>query len=117
MLAHAAYSPTFTVRLDGAPLPTPMRAAITSLRYQDGLEGADRVELTLSNDRLQWLDHPLLQTDVGFELEIGYAPDPMETVFVGEVTGIETSFTSGGVPTVTVVAHDFLQRLTAAAAG
>jgi uncharacterized protein len=113
MLAHAAYSPTFTVRLDGAPLPTPMRAAITNLRYQDGLEGADRVELTLSNDRLQWLDHPLLQTDVGFELEIGYAPDPMETVFVGEVTGIETSFTSGGVPTVTVVAHDFLQRLTA----
>jgi len=111
MLANAVYSPTFTVRLDGEPLPTAMRAAITSMRYQDGLEGADRVELTLSNERLQWLDHPLLQTDVGFELEIGYAPDPMERVFVGEITGIETSFTPGG-PTVTVIAHDFLQRLT-----
>jgi hypothetical protein len=112
MVAHAAYAPTFTVRLDGEPLPVAMRAAITSMRYQDGLEGADRVELILSNEQLQWLDHPLLQTDVGLELEIGYAPDPMRTVFVGEVTGIETSFPSGGVPTVTVIAHDFLQRLT-----
>jgi uncharacterized protein len=113
MVAHATYSPMFTVRLDGEPLPVPMRAATTSMRYQDGLEGADRVELVLSNERLQWLDHPLLQTDVGLELEIGYAPGPADRVFVGEITGIETSFPSGGVPTVTVVAHDFLQRLTA----
>jgi len=112
-VAHAAYSPAFTVRLGGDPLPVAMRAAITSVRYQDGLEGADRVELELSNERLQWLDHPLLQTDTKLELEIGYAPDPTETVFVGEVTGVETSFPSGGAPTVTVIAHDFLQRLTA----
>jgi hypothetical protein len=112
MVAHAAYAPMFTVRLDGEPLPVAMRAAITSMRYQDGLEGADRVELVLSNEGLQWLDHPLLQTDIGLELALGYAPDPMQTVFVGEVTGIETTFPSGGVPTVTVVAHDFLQRLT-----
>jgi uncharacterized protein len=113
MTETAVRAPSFTVRLDGEPLPVEMRASITSMRYEDGLEGADRVELTLVNDRLQWLDHPLLQTDVGFELEIGYAPDPMETVFVGEVTGVETSFASGSPPTVTVVAHDFLQRLTA----
>ena len=48
----------------------------------------------------------------GFELELGYAPDPLETVFVGEITGVEASFPSGGMPTLTVVAHDFLQRLT-----
>ena len=89
-----------------------MRACITSLRYQDGLEGADRVEVTLANPGLQWLDHPLLQLDVGFTLQIGYAPDPFEQVFVGEITGVTPSFPSGGVPTLTVVAHDFLQRLT-----
>jgi len=106
------YAPGFTVVLDGEPLPTAMRASITSLRYQDGLEGADRVELTLANPGLQWLDHPLLQLDLGFELQIGYAPDPFERVFVGEITGVTPAFPSGGIPTITVVAHDFLQRLT-----
>jgi phage protein D len=112
MAAHPAYAPNFTLRLDGRPLPTAMRASVTSVRYQDGLQGADRVELTLANDRLQWLDHPLLQADTGLELGIGYAPDPLETVFVGEITGVEPSFPSSGIPTVRIVAHDFLQRMT-----
>jgi uncharacterized protein len=58
------------------------------------------------------LDHPLLQMDNGFSLSIGYAPDPLEEVFVGEITGVNASFPNSGMPTLTVVAHDFLQRLT-----
>ena len=59
-----ATRPSSRVRLDGAAAADRDCApAITSLRYQDGLEGADRVELTLANDGLQWLDHPLLQVD------------------------------------------------------
>jgi hypothetical protein len=112
MARFPLYAPGFTVLVDGEPLPTPMRASITSLRYQDGLEGADRVELTLANQGLQWLNHSLLQVDRGLELRIGYAPDPFERVFVGEITGITPTFPSGGMPTVTVVAQDFLQRLT-----
>ena len=112
MAPNANYAPRFTVEVGGEPLPTALRASITSLRYQDGLQGADRVELTLANDRLQWLDHPLLQPDMSFELHLGYASAPLETVFVGEITGVEASFPSGGMPTVHVVAHDFLQRMT-----
>jgi uncharacterized protein len=112
MAAPATYAPNFTVRLNGQPLPTPMRAAIMSVRHQDGMEGADRVELTLANDRLKFLDHPLLQVDTKFELEMGYAPGPLELVFTGEITGVETTFPSSGMPTLRVIAHDFLQRLT-----
>ena len=68
MARYPTYAPSFTIRAGGQPLPTAMRASITSLRYQDGLEGADRVELVLANEGLQWLDHPLLQVDTGFEL-------------------------------------------------
>jgi phage protein D len=112
MAAPATYAPNFTVRIAGEPLPTAMRSAITAVRHQDGMSGADRVELTLANDRLQWLDHPLLQPDTPFELEIGYAPGPLKLVFVGEITGIESTFPAGGMPTLRVIAHDFLQRLT-----
>ena len=112
MAQYPTYAPSYTVRIDGQPLPTAMRASITSVRYQDGLEGADQVELVLANDGLQWLDHPLLQVDAGLALDIGYAGTPLESVFVGEITGVEAAFPSGAVPTVTVVSHDFLQRLT-----
>jgi phage protein D len=112
MAAPATYAPNFTVRLDGHPLPSAMRACVMSVRHQDGIEGADRVELTLANEGLQWLDHPLLQVDTKFELELGYAPNPLEHVFTGEITGVEPTFPSSGMPTVRVVAHDFLQRLT-----
>src|SRR5262249_43057586 len=47
-----------------------------------------------------------------FRLSIGYAPSPLEEVFVGEITGVEPAFPNSGMPTVKVVAHDFLQRLT-----
>jgi hypothetical protein len=50
--------------------------------------------------------------DNGFKLAIGYAPFVLDEVFVGEITGVNVSFPNTGVPTVTVVAHDFLQRLT-----
>jgi uncharacterized protein len=115
MTRYARYAPSFTVKVNGEPLPTAMRASVISVRYQDGLEGADRVELTLANPGLVWLDHPLLAVDNGFELRMGYAPDPLETVFVGEITGVNATFPSGGMPTLTVVAHDFLQRLTVGA--
>jgi len=108
MARFPRYAPEFTILLDGEPMPTAMRAAISSLQYQDGMEGADRVEVTLANPSLRWLDHPLLSVDRGFKLKIGYAPDPLEEVFVGEITGIEPTFPANGMPTIKIVAQDFL---------
>jgi hypothetical protein len=111
MPLYPTYAPEYRVLIDGEPLPLGLRGSISSVSYQDGIEGADRVEVTFANPGLRWLDHPLLQADNGFALEIGYAPDPLEEVFVGEITGVEPSFPNGGMPTIKVVAHDFLQRL------
>jgi hypothetical protein len=112
MALFPKYAPEFRLRINDEPLPVALRAAVSSVTYQDGLEGADRVEVTFANPGLRWLDHPLLQADNGFKLSIGYAPDPLEEVFVGEITGVEPSFPSGGMPTIRVTAQDFLQRLT-----
>jgi hypothetical protein len=67
--------------------------------------------VTFANPNLCWLDHPILQADNPFRLSIGYAPDPLEEVFVGEITGVEPSFPNGGMPTIRVTAQDFLHRL------
>ncbi len=112
ILPHAKFAPDYRIDIGGDRIPAAMRANVMRISYQDGIEGADRVEVTLANENLQWLDHPLLQVDTSFTLSIGYAPGPLEEVFVGEITGVNVSFPNTGMPTVTVVAHDFLQRLT-----
>jgi phage protein D len=112
MARYSNYAPAFDLTINGGPLPGALQASIISVNYQDGMEGADRVEVMFANPDLQWLDHPLLQVDNGFKLSIGYAPDPLEQVFVGEITGVEPTFPASGMPTIKVVAQDFLQRLT-----
>ena len=112
MARYPQFGPKFTVQINGANLPSALRGAISSITWTDGIEGSDSVEITFANQNLQWLDNPLLAVNNGFTLSIGYAPDPLEKVFVGEITGVEPSFPNGGMPTIRVTAHDFLQRLT-----
>lgn len=113
MARFAHYAPEFRIRINRETLPAALRGSVMSVSYQDGIEGADRVEVTFANPNLRWLDHALLAVENELSLSIGYAPDPLEEVFVGEITGVDPTFPSGGMPTLRIAAHDFLQRLTA----
>jgi hypothetical protein len=44
------------------------------------------------------------------DLGLGYYPDPPTALFTGEITGVAAEFPNGGMPTLTVTAHDYLQR-------
>lgn len=44
-------------------------------------------------------------------LSIGYADQPLADIFEGDVTGIDVSLPSDGMPMMTIVAHDYLNRL------
>jgi hypothetical protein len=112
MARYPQYAPEFRVQIGGADLPEPLRWSVSRVSFQSGMEGASRVEVTIANENLRWLDHPLFRLNNGLTLAVRYAPDPFEQVFVGEVTGVDATFPGGGMPTLTVVAHDFLQRLT-----
>jgi phage protein D len=137
MPGFPAYAPEFRLRINGDDLPAAVRATVTSVRYQDGVNAADRVEVGFANPNLGWLQNhirglgfspptgikigPIRVADAApdgtfdidnkLELSIGYAPDPLENVFVGDVTGVSASFPNGGMPALNLVAHDRLQRL------
>lgn len=67
MTTYTRYAPDFHITINGDEIPTGLRAAITSVRYEDGvasmigeaddqgLQGADRVEIELANPDLRWL--------------------------------------------------------------
>jgi hypothetical protein len=53
----------------------------------------------------------LFDIDNKLTLAMGYADGPLQEMFVGEITGVEADFPSGGVPSMRIVAHDYLRRL------
>ena len=147
------YAPEFRLRIARNDVPAALRGAVTSVRFQEGMNAADRVEIGLANVNLRWLQQHIrgLGTGAGavvaglaaapltgpalhgvhvgsalgvaptpeglFDLDneltlaIGYADAPLDDVFDGEITGVEASFPGGGMPTMTLVAHDYLHRL------
>lgn len=138
MLAQPRFAPEYRLQINGTDVPAAMRSVITSIRYQDGTQAADRVEVGIANVDLRWLQEHvrglgvrpfptavqvgpsrlsatpggLLDMNNKLELAVGYAPGPLEDVFTGDITGVEASFPSDGLPAVTLVAHDYLHRLT-----
>ena len=96
-MTNPRYAPELALRLNGAPAPAELRASLTSVQLQSSLGAADRVELSLANEGLRWLDHPLFKLDTELVLALGYAPDPLEQLFVGEIVGHSATFPSSGL--------------------
>ena len=135
MTAPPRYVPDFSLTINNSPIPSALRSSITSIRYEDGVNAADRVEVGIANADLRWLQQHiqglgfgpsavaigtaktnltpagLFDVDNAVALSMGYVPGPLDSMFVGDITGVEASFPSGGMPTMTVVAHDRMHRL------
>jgi phage protein D len=107
----ARYAPELSLRLGGAAAPAELRGSLTGVRLESSFGAADRVELTLANERLRWLDSPLFKLDTELVLGLGYAPDPLQQLFVGEVVSHAATFPGAGMPMLTVSAQDRRVRL------
>jgi phage protein D len=106
------YVPDCEVTISGFPIPLDLRASLMSVRFDESMEGANRVELQFANQGLAFLDHPLLQLTNGLELWLGYLPNGLMHMFKGTITGVDPHFPANGMPTMTISAHDFMLRLT-----
>src|SRR3984885_8918897 len=89
------FIPDFRLSIGGTPVPAELRASVSSVTLVSGLEGADRVEITLVNDALRWLDNPLFALDTPVTLSLGYADTGTQQVFVGQIVGFGAAFPSG----------------------
>jgi len=103
--------PDFALAVGGGPAPAALRASVTGVSLQASLNAASRVEVSLANESLRWLDHPKLAVHNALELSLGYRPDPLARLFAGEIVSHAASFPSAGAPTLTVAAQDRMTSL------
>lgn len=140
MAPYRQYVPDFKIEINNQEIPADLRSSITSVVYQDGRNVADRVEVEFANPNLRWLqnhirglgfrpyptgvkigpmgdasfaDRNLFDIDNKLSFAVGYAPNPLEQVFLGEITGVEADFPTSGMPAMRLIAHDYLHRLAA----
>src|SRR5258708_1181378 len=133
MATYPQYAPEFRVQINDQDMPAVVRSAVTSVRYEDGRDAADRVEIGIGNSDLRFLRahirglgfpafmSPVTMTPVKtadqapegtfdidnkISLSMGYAPGALQERFVGEITGVRVSSPNGGMPTMTFVSHD-----------
>jgi uncharacterized protein len=137
---YPRYVPDYRIQINDRDLPAALRSSITSVKHEEGQNAADRVEINLANQNLRWLQKHirglgfrpfpsgmkigslpgasvtpagLFDMDNKLTLAMGYALEGIEPMFVGEITGVEANFPNGDMPSMTLVAHDYLHRLSA----
>lgn len=105
----------FEVIVDRKPLPGEMRPFVASIVVDDStaLPSMFAVEMVSSfelDDANQWIDDELFAVGNVVEIKLGYGDD-LETLLIGEITGLEPEFISSRLPTLTVRGYDRRHRL------
>lgn len=108
--------PAFDVLVDGSPLPVEAVTHVAEVVVEESVawpsmfsvevEGSDDLE-----DPYRWIDDTSLFALGGsLEVKLGYGDD-LESVFRGEITGLEPSFAGRLYPTLVVRGYDRRHRL------
>jgi len=108
--------PDFDILVGGRPLPIEVQTHVVEVVVEDSvalpsmfsfeLKGSDDVK-----DKFRWIDDTkLFALGAAVDVKLGYG-DKFETVFRGELTGLEPSFAGGGRPGLVVRGYDLRHRL------
>ncbi len=108
-------APEFRVRVDGRELPVAAAADLRAVSVVDDVDALGMFTFTLfcwdsAEMKVKWLDDDLFEEGNAIEIKMGYR-DNLETLFKGEITGLEPDFPSGEPPTLTVRGYDRRHRL------
>ena len=108
-------APEVRLRVAGKDVPLEAEADVIEVSVLQDVSAPGMFAVRLMNwdlDKLQftWSDDPLFAEGGEVEVLMGHAGE-LETVFVGEVTGLEPEFRADESPTVTVRGYDRGHRL------
>lgn len=108
--------PVFDLIVDGTPLTAEAKAHISEVTVDESVEWPSMFNLEIrSSDDLEdtnlWIDdEAVFAVGKAVEVKLGYG-DKLESVFKGEITGLEPSFQSSQLPVMIVRGYDRRHRL------
>jgi uncharacterized protein len=107
--------PEFDIIINGKALDSEMRPFVGSVVVDDSvtLPGMFAVEIVGSDevdDVNRWIDDDSFSVGNVVEVKLGYG-DELETLIIGEITGLEPEFTYSNLPALTVRGYDRLRHL------
>jgi phage protein D len=108
-------TPEFAVTVNGNDLPPEAQEAVDKIRVEESVDAAGMFVLQLNNfdldtHQVKWSDADLFQVGGRVEVRMGYL-GALETLMVGEITGLEPAFAEGHRSVLTVRGYDRLHRL------
>src|ERR1700675_2937533 len=138
MTPSAQFVPAYALTINGIPIPNLLKSSISGITFESGMDAANRVEISVANPALEWLQNHinglgflpvptgllapplpgaalapagLLDMNNTLALSLSYAGQPLVPMFEGGVTGLEANMPAGGMPTLNITALDRLNRL------
>lgn len=107
--------PQCRLRIDGADLPDEAQADLVEVAVHQDVAAPSMFTLRLLNWDMQrleftWSDDDLFAEGGEVEVLMGYVGH-LETVLIGEITGLEPDFEAEGLPMLTVRGYDRRHRL------
>src|SRR5262245_29369144 len=108
--------PAFTIAISGTALPLSTAAHVANVVVSQDMDmpGMCNFELTGSDDQrkaVPWIDDAVFSLGNTVEVKLGYG-DKLDTLFKGEIVGIEPSYSADRLPRLQVRCFDRLHRLT-----
>src|SRR5688572_7840639 len=79
------FAPAFDVRIAGLTLAADVTRAVIELEYDNNIDTADMVKLTLNNSDLKLTDSALFDVGKSLEVHMGYRDD-LHPMMLGEIT-------------------------------
>lgn len=107
--------PVFDIIIDGTALISAVHPFVGSVQVDDSIALPSMFSLEIFSsgeleDVNQWIDDKLFSIGNVLEVKLGYA-DELETLIVGEITGLEPDFISNRLPVLIVRGYDRRHRL------
>src|SRR4029453_8561515 len=103
------YPPRYRIKVDEQDLSA-LGVEINAVSVSEVLDGASRASFFVGNGDLRWLSSPLFKPGARVTVWMGYA-DPLEQLFIGEITELRPTFPEADISLLEVVAYDFSHRM------
>lgn len=110
-MAVEAYLAQFNLKIGGAQAPKDVMDNLLECSVENSLHLPDVCTFRLYDADFKWLDADMLREGKAVEVLGGLDPDPLKTLFHGEVVALELDLTAQGVPTTVVRCFDRSHRL------